>query len=338
MARLPVDRERVLRTLTFWLRPDFVLRVVNRFQRIAGFDRSIALASSALTALVPLLIFTSALLPASATRAPRTTSSSATTCPAIRPRRSRSCSRRTPASPPGSACSGSCSCWSRCSASRARCSALFEQVWELPPLSVRNSLNGLKWIAGLLVYSAITGTIRGLIDKGPAGDRLGGRAASAVRRVLGLVGLHAEREADRLAGPGPVRRRRGRAARALFDRSVDLYAASVRDLREPLRRHRHRLRADLGAVRSDDRGRRQRFAGTRGPRRARPHSPGERPSDDEVQKQWNEIISEARSRWAVAREEIDRRRAAWRQRRGKEPAEVAEDEAEPEEVASGQEG
>ena len=63
MARLPVDRERVLRTLTFWLRPDFVLRVVGRFQRIAGFDRAIALASSAFTALVPLLIFTSAILP-----------------------------------------------------------------------------------------------------------------------------------------------------------------------------------------------------------------------------------------------------------------------------------
>ena len=44
---------------------------------------------------------------------------------------------------------------------------LFEQAWELPPLSVRNSLNGLKWIGGLLVYSAITGAIRGLIDNGP---------------------------------------------------------------------------------------------------------------------------------------------------------------------------
>ena len=39
------DRERVLRTLTFWLRPEFVLRVVNRFQKVAGFDRAVALAS-----------------------------------------------------------------------------------------------------------------------------------------------------------------------------------------------------------------------------------------------------------------------------------------------------
>ena len=30
--RRHVNRERVTRTLTFWLRPEFVLRVVNRFQ------------------------------------------------------------------------------------------------------------------------------------------------------------------------------------------------------------------------------------------------------------------------------------------------------------------
>ena len=54
--RRRLDRERVLRTLTFWLRPEFLLRVVNRFQKVAGFDRSIALASGALTAVIPLTI------------------------------------------------------------------------------------------------------------------------------------------------------------------------------------------------------------------------------------------------------------------------------------------
>ena len=57
-----LDRERVLRTLTFWLRPAFALRVVNRFQRIAGFDRAVALASSALTALIPLAVVSGAVL------------------------------------------------------------------------------------------------------------------------------------------------------------------------------------------------------------------------------------------------------------------------------------
>ena len=56
MTRVRVDRERISRTLTFWLRPAFVLRVLSRFQRVAGFDRAIALASSAFTALIPLAV------------------------------------------------------------------------------------------------------------------------------------------------------------------------------------------------------------------------------------------------------------------------------------------
>ena len=56
----PVNRERVMRTLTFWLRLEFVLGVVNRFQKVAGFDRAIAPASGALTATIPLAILISA--------------------------------------------------------------------------------------------------------------------------------------------------------------------------------------------------------------------------------------------------------------------------------------
>ena len=40
--RRRADRERVARTLIFWRRPQFVLRVVSRLQKGAGFDRSIA--------------------------------------------------------------------------------------------------------------------------------------------------------------------------------------------------------------------------------------------------------------------------------------------------------
>ena len=62
-TRARVDRERIGRTLTLWLRPAFVLRVISRFQRMVGFDRAIALASSAVTALIPLVIVIVALLP-----------------------------------------------------------------------------------------------------------------------------------------------------------------------------------------------------------------------------------------------------------------------------------
>jgi uncharacterized BrkB/YihY/UPF0761 family membrane protein len=57
------DSGRIRRLLTFWLRPAFVLRALNRFQRVAGFDRAIALASSTLTALIPLIILAGAVIP-----------------------------------------------------------------------------------------------------------------------------------------------------------------------------------------------------------------------------------------------------------------------------------
>ena len=40
-----VDRERVRATFTFWLRPEFVLRVAQSVSEGGGFDRAIALAS-----------------------------------------------------------------------------------------------------------------------------------------------------------------------------------------------------------------------------------------------------------------------------------------------------
>ena len=76
--RRPANRDRVLRTLTFWLRPEFVLRVVNRFQKVAGFDRAIALASGAFTATIPLMIFTSAVASELGGKARPTASSTAT--------------------------------------------------------------------------------------------------------------------------------------------------------------------------------------------------------------------------------------------------------------------
>ena len=67
-----------MRTLTFWLRPEFVLRVVSRFQKVAGFDRAIALASGALTATIPLTIVASSVASSSGARARPSASSTAT--------------------------------------------------------------------------------------------------------------------------------------------------------------------------------------------------------------------------------------------------------------------
>src|SRR5688572_17225024 len=149
---MAVDRERGVRTLTFWLRPEFLLRVVNRFQKVAGFDRSIALASSALTAVIPLTILTSALssqLGGSSTAARiverySLTGGGAAAVEDI-------CS-------PASGTSTSIGVIgflfllvAVLSFSRA-VQRLFEQTWELAPLSVRNTANGLLWIGGLTVF------------------------------------------------------------------------------------------------------------------------------------------------------------------------------------------
>ena len=43
---------------------------------------------------------------------------------------------------------------------------LFEQTWELKPLSVRNTFNGLIWIAGLAAYLAASGAIHAALGRG----------------------------------------------------------------------------------------------------------------------------------------------------------------------------
>ena len=42
---------------------------------------------------------------------------------------------------------------------------LFEQTWELKPLSVRNSLNGLLWIGGLTLYMGLAGLLHGWLGR-----------------------------------------------------------------------------------------------------------------------------------------------------------------------------
>src|SRR4051794_41828994 len=42
---------------------------------------------------------------------------------------------------------------------------LFEQTWELEPLSLRNTLNGLRWVAGFVAYSAAVAAIHALLGR-----------------------------------------------------------------------------------------------------------------------------------------------------------------------------
>jgi uncharacterized BrkB/YihY/UPF0761 family membrane protein len=163
--RRRVNRERATRTLTFWLRPEFVLRVVNRFQKLAGFDRSIALASGALTALIPLMIVASALSSqlggkGTADRIIDRYDLSGGGAEAVRDIFS-----------PASGTSTSLGIIgflflmvTVLSFSRA-VQRLIEQTWELDPLSVRNTFNGLLWIGGLGVYAALSGVLQAALGQ-----------------------------------------------------------------------------------------------------------------------------------------------------------------------------
>ncbi|MFF1797299.1 YhjD/YihY/BrkB family envelope integrity protein, partial [Kitasatospora sp. NPDC058263] len=62
---------------------------------------------------------------------------------------------------------------------------LFEQTWELRPLSVRNTLNDLWWVAGLTGYLMATGLVYGFLGRGRL--QLGAAAAEAPVTAAFLV-------------------------------------------------------------------------------------------------------------------------------------------------------
>ncbi len=302
------NRERVVRTLTFWLRPEFVLRVVNRFQKVTGFDRSIALASAALTATIPLMIVTSAVASelggkGTADRIIDRYELTGGGAEAVRDIFS---------PPTGTSTSLGIVGFlfllvAVLSFSRA-VQRLFEQTWELKPLSVRNTFNGLIWIAGLAAYLAASGAIHAALGRGrleltaalldapltAAFLLWGGRVLSARRlaradliafAILGAALLAAfsvgatvyvphlfDTYATRYGVIGAV----FAMISVLFCAMVVLVgsAAAGREIHDELARIRR----------------------------------GERPAEDEVRREWDQVTAEARSRWETLRAQIQERR------------------------------
>jgi uncharacterized BrkB/YihY/UPF0761 family membrane protein len=321
-TRFSVDRERILRTLTFWLRPAFVLRVLNRFQLIAGFDRAMALASSALTALIPLAVLAGAVLPHVQAegvanwlidRYALTGGGAEAVRDALAP------------STTGNTDIGVLGALLLVIAilSFARAvQRLFERTWELPPLSVRNSFNDLLWIVGLVVYLLISGVAHREI--GSSRVQIGanllltpltaifvawsGRVLSAKRisvrglapfAVIASLALAVYFAGAAVYLPHLFSSYAGRYGAigavfamisALFGFMVVLVASAALG-REVV--------DELGRIRI-----------------------GERPPDDEVRHEWDTFITEARSRWETVRQQIDRLR-------GKRPPPGDGDSAEP---------
>jgi membrane protein len=298
---IDVDRQRVVQTLTFWLRPRFVLRVVNRFQRIAGFDRAIALGSSALTALIPLAVITSVISSKLGGKdtAERIidryelTGGGAEAVQAM-------------FAPPGeeSTSIGLLGLFflvlAVLSFTRA-VQRLFEQTWELKPLSVRNSLNGLLWIGGLAVFMTASGLIRAGLGRSTL--ELAATAITLPLSVLFLVWsgwvLSAKRISRRDLVPFAVV---AAVAAAIYSVGANVYVPHMFSSYATRYGVIGAVFALISAlfcvmviiVASAAAGREVQGELDRIRR-------GERLPDDEVRRQWDEITADLRSRWQVLR-------------------------------------
>jgi uncharacterized BrkB/YihY/UPF0761 family membrane protein len=307
-TRRRFDRERVVRTLTFWLRPEFVLRVLSRFQKIAGFDRAIALASGALTATIPLTILASALASQLGGKSTadriidryELTGGGATAVQDIF------------AAPSDTETSlgiiGVFFLLIAVLSFTRGVQRLFEQTWELRPLSVRNTVNGLLWVGGLALYLGLSGYLHGALGR----SRLelsaallsaplafvfliwSGRVLSAKRitlkelvpfGALGAAFLTVYSVGATVYVPhlfSTLSTRYGvigavfAMISALFCIMVAVVgsAAAGREIHDELDRIRR----------------------------------GERRPEDEVRRQWDEVTTEARSRWETLRRQIEQRR------------------------------
>ena len=305
-TKFSVDHERIVRTLTFWLRPAFVLRVLNRFQLIAGFDRAMALASSALTALVPLAVLAGAVLPhvqaeGVANWVINRYALTGAGAEAVRDALAPSTATNTDVGLIGALLL----VIAILSFARAM-QRLFERTWELPPLSVRNTFNDLLWIAGLVAYLVISGVAHREIgtSRVQVGANLLLTPLTAIFLAWSGMVLSSRRIAAKAVAPFAIVASLALAVyfagaavyvphlfssyasrygaigavfamiSALFGFMVALVASAAlgREVVDEL----NRIRA------------------------------GERPPDDEVRREWDALITEARSRWQTLREQIDR--------------------------------
>jgi uncharacterized BrkB/YihY/UPF0761 family membrane protein len=301
-------RERVVRTLTFWLRPEFVLRIVNRFQKVAGFDRAIALASGALTATIPLSLVASAAASqlggkSTAERIIERYDLTGGGAEAV----------NDVFAPPGGTSTslgivGFLFLMVAVLSFTRAVQRLFEQTWELEAMSVRNTFNGLLWIGALAAYLALSG----FLHAGVGRSRLELTAAVLTAPLTALFllwsgwVLSAKRIARRDLVPFAVL---GAALMSVYSVGATVYvphlfstyatrygvigavfamisalfcvmvilvgsAAAGREIRD-----------ELGRIRR-----------------------GEKPAENEVQRQWAEVTAQARSRWDTLRTQVKERR------------------------------
>ena len=303
-----VTRGRVVRTLTFWLRPEFVLRVVNRFQKIAGFDRAVALASGALTATIPLMIVTSAVASqlggkGTAERIIDRYELTGGGAEAV---------RDIFAPPAGASTSlgvvGFLFLMVAVLSFSRGVQRLFEQSWELDPLSVRNTFNGVLWIGGLALYLAVSSVIHGVLGRGRL--ELSAALLSVPLAVVFLVWsgrvLSARRLERRDLMPFGIL---GAGLLAAYSVGATVYVPHLFNSYATRYGVIGAVFAMISAlfcvmvvlVASAAAGREVRDELDRIAR-------GEMPAENEVRRQWDDVTAQARSRWDTLRTQLQERR------------------------------
>ena len=304
-----VNRERVLRTLTFWLRPEFVLRVVNRFQKVAGFDRSIALASGALTAMIPLTILASAL---SSQLGGKSTADRIIDRYDLTGGGAEAVTDLFSPASNTSTTIGIVGVFflvvAVLSFSRA-VQRLFEQTWELTALSVRNTFNGLLWIGGLSLYVGLSGLIRAVVGRGELELTAAAIAAplSAVFLVWSGWVLSAKRIARRDLLPFGII---GSVLLAAYSIGAALYVPhlfSTYTTRYGVIGAVFAMISALFCIMVTVVG--ASVAGREVHDELQRIRRGERRAEDEVRHQWDEVTAEARSRWETLRAQLQERRS-----------------------------
>jgi membrane protein len=273
-----------------------------------GFDRSMALASSALTALIPLAILSSKVLSDyvhydAAERIIRRYHLTGAGAQAVN-------SLFSPAENASASVGIFGVAFLTISAlSFARASQrLFEQTWELKPLSVRNTRKGLWWILTLGGYAVVTGWLSAVLGGGGLGlaDSVCKVPVTAVFLVWSGCLLSAKRIVWPDLIPFGVTAAVLTAAYSvgaaiylprLFNSSVSRYGVvgAVFAMISAL------FGAMLVIVASAALGREVRDELSR-------IRQGHRPSDHEVRRQWDSVVEQTRSRWLTVREQVSHRR------------------------------
>ena len=185
---------------------------------------------------------------------------------------------------------------------------LFEQTWELSPLSVRNTFNGLLWIGGLLVYTALSGFLQAALGRSrlELAPTLLATPLSAVFLVWSGWVLSAKRIERRDLLPFGIV---GAATLAVYSVGAAVYVPHLFSTYATRYGVIGAVFAIISAlfcvmvvvVGSAAAGREVRDELDRIRR-------GVRPAEDEVRRQWDQVIGDARSRWDTLRAQMHERR------------------------------